>query len=133
MTLYRYIEIFRSSLTEVGSAVVFSGGRRFGGGGSGMGMGYGRPSPYDRGGDRFGGGNNGGRFQPRSSRNFKGGYSSNGSPGIRYQHKLFLITNIVVYLQIRVMGLLEAAVDGEAATETGAWTEAAVEAGTLSV
>lgn len=63
--LNRYIEIFRSSLSEINGAV---GGpnRRMG---SGPGMGYNsRPAPYDRG-DRFGGAN---RFQPNNSRNSRG-------------------------------------------------------------
>ncbi|XP_019869700.2 heterogeneous nuclear ribonucleoprotein H-like [Aethina tumida] len=69
---HRYIEIFRSSLSEVNSVVGFGGGggnRRMGGG-PGGGMFNPRPSPYDRG-DRYGGGG-GGRFQSRGSRNFKG-------------------------------------------------------------
>lgn len=65
--LSRYIEIFRSSLSERNGAV--GPNRRMN---SGPSMGYNsRPAPYDRG-DRFGGAN---RFQPsnnRSSRNFKG-------------------------------------------------------------
>ena len=64
--VYRYIEIFRSSLSEARAAVASiprgGGGRggghegryggidRYGGGGGG-----GRPSPYDRNVDRFGG------------------------------------------------------------------------------
>lgn len=70
--VHRYIEIFRSSLSEVNSVVGFGGGggnRRMGGG-PGGGMFNPRPSPYDRG-DRYGGGG-GGRFQSRGSRNFKG-------------------------------------------------------------
>ncbi|KAI4458856.1 heterogeneous nuclear ribonucleoprotein-related [Holotrichia oblita] len=73
----KYIEIFRSSLSEVNSVLGYSN-RRMGGGGS-MG-GYSRPGPYDRG-DRYGGGGGGGggsgRFHPRGSRSFKGGYSNN--------------------------------------------------------
>ncbi|XP_044742864.1 heterogeneous nuclear ribonucleoprotein F-like isoform X2 [Chrysoperla carnea] len=75
---HRYIEIFRSNLTEVQNACnLMCGGPGGGGGpnrrGSG-GMGFGmRPTPYDRG-DRFGGMN---RFQnnggPRNGRHFKGG------------------------------------------------------------
>ncbi|CAH1992733.1 unnamed protein product [Acanthoscelides obtectus] len=75
---HRYIEIFRSSLSEVNSMA--SGFESGGGPGSrgrmGGSLGYNtRPSPYDRG-DRYGQGMTG-RFQPRSSRSFKGaGYSS---------------------------------------------------------
>ena len=60
----RYIEIFRSSLSVVKGMMGYSNNnnsRRMNS----------RPGPYDRG-DRFGGG----RFQPRGSRNFKGGFSS---------------------------------------------------------
>lgn len=63
----RYIEIFRSSLSEARAAVASiprgGGGRGGGGGGSegrygggGDRYGGGRPSPYDRNVDRFGGG-----------------------------------------------------------------------------
>lgn len=66
--LYRYIEIFRSSLSEARAALASiprggggGGGRgggshegRFGGGGDRYGGG--RPSPYDRNVDRYGGG-----------------------------------------------------------------------------
>ena len=71
----RYIEIFRSSLSEVHSIIGLNN-RRMGSGGSGSGMGYStRPSPYDRG-DRYGSMN---RFQPRSSRSFKGAFFSNNT------------------------------------------------------
>ncbi|CAH0559214.1 unnamed protein product [Brassicogethes aeneus] len=67
---HRYIEIFRSSLSEingVGSGGGFGGNRRSSGGSFNS-----RPSPYDRG-DRYGGGGGGGRgFQSRGSRSFKG-------------------------------------------------------------
>ncbi|GJQ88331.1 hypothetical protein Trydic_g3807 [Trypoxylus dichotomus] len=75
---HRYIEIFRSSLSEVNSALGYSN-RRMGGGGGGSMGGYSRPGPYDRG-DRYGGGGGGGgggRFHPRGTRSFKGGYSNN--------------------------------------------------------
>ncbi|KAK9887206.1 hypothetical protein WA026_021049 [Henosepilachna vigintioctopunctata] len=65
---HRYIEIFRSSLSEVGSALGYPSRRQ---------APYNaRPSPYDRG-DRYGGGG-GGRFQTRGSRSFKGSNYSNG-------------------------------------------------------
>lgn len=78
MVFDRYIEIFRSSLSEVNSVLGYSGNnnRR-------VGMGYSRPGPYDRG-DRYGGGgggSSGGRFQPRGSRSFKGSSFSNNMPG----------------------------------------------------
>ncbi|XP_044262601.1 heterogeneous nuclear ribonucleoprotein H-like [Tribolium madens] len=60
---HRYIEIFRSSLSEVNSVLGYNNRR-----GSNSGLYNSRPSPYDRG-DRFGTSN---RFQSRSSRNFKG-------------------------------------------------------------
>jgi heterogeneous nuclear ribonucleoprotein F/H len=68
---HRYIEIFRSSLSEVNSVLGYSNRR----GGSNSGMYNSRPSPYDRG-DRFGNSN---RFQSRGSRNFKGANFSNNS------------------------------------------------------
>lgn len=82
MVFYRYIEIFRSSLSEVSGVLGYTGNnsRR-------MSMGYSRPGPYDRG-DRYGGGGGGGggggsgRFQPRS-RSFKGSSFSNNMPGMR--------------------------------------------------
>lgn len=78
-TIHRYIEIFRSSLSEVSSVIGFSNKRMSTGPGSGMGYNT-RPSPYERGGDRYGGGSN--RFQPRGSRMFKGASSySNNAPG----------------------------------------------------
>ncbi|RZC36291.1 heterogeneous nuclear ribonucleoprotein H [Asbolus verrucosus] len=70
---HRYIEIFRSSLSEVNSVLGYSNRR----GGSNSGMYNSRPSPYDRG-DRFGNSN---RFQSRGSRNFKGANFSNNSSG----------------------------------------------------
>lgn len=62
--VFRYIEIFRSSLSEARAAVASiprGGGGRGGGsegryGGGGDRYGGGRPSPYDRNVDRFGGG-----------------------------------------------------------------------------
>lgn len=64
---HRYIEIFRSSLNEVNGAT----------GNTWRKPGGFRPGPYDRG-DRFGGGGGGGgRYQPRSSRSFKGSNYSN--------------------------------------------------------
>lgn len=74
MTFIRYIEIFRSSLSEVNSVLGYTGNNRR------MGMGYSRPGPYDRG-DRYGGGGGSGRFQPRGSRSFKGSSFSNNMPG----------------------------------------------------
>ncbi|XP_018328130.1 heterogeneous nuclear ribonucleoprotein H-like isoform X2 [Agrilus planipennis] len=68
---HRYIEIFRSSLSEVSSVLGYNG-RRIGGGPGGMGYNS-RPSPYDRGDHRYGGMN---RFQSRGSRSFKGGFSN---------------------------------------------------------
>ncbi|CAH1137536.1 unnamed protein product [Phyllotreta striolata] len=75
---HRYIEIFRSSLSEVDSVLSYQnnssmgmgGGRRMGGGGGGgPGMFNSRPSPYDRD-NRYGG--NGGRFGgARGARSFK--------------------------------------------------------------
>ncbi|CAG9818032.1 unnamed protein product [Phaedon cochleariae] len=69
---HRYIEIFRSSLSEVNGASgggYQPGGRRGGsGGGGGLGSFGGRPGPYDRD-NRFG---NGGRFgSTRGSRSYK--------------------------------------------------------------
>lgn len=74
---HRYIEIFRSSLSEINGALGLGFNRRGGGGGGGGGGSGGngpgffnsRPGPYDRG-DRYGGG--GSRFQSRGSRSFKG-------------------------------------------------------------
>ncbi|XP_045467613.1 heterogeneous nuclear ribonucleoprotein H2-like [Harmonia axyridis] len=68
---HRYIEIFRTSLSEIASALGYTGSRRSGSFNP-------RPSPYDRG-DRYGGGGGGGvgRFQGRGSRNFKGSNFSN--------------------------------------------------------
>ncbi|KAL1501944.1 hypothetical protein ABEB36_007170 [Hypothenemus hampei] len=74
---HRYIEIFRSSLSEINSALGYGG--RSGGGPPPRGppMCFGsRPGPYDRG-DRFAG--SGGRFPTRGSRNFKGANLSNNS------------------------------------------------------
>ncbi|KAF5270437.1 hypothetical protein FQR65_LT05625 [Abscondita terminalis] len=68
---HRYIEIFRSSLSEVQS-VLGVNSRRMGNGNSGMGYNS-RPSPYDRS-DRYGNIN---RFQPRGSRSYKGALFSN--------------------------------------------------------
>ncbi|XP_022913164.1 heterogeneous nuclear ribonucleoprotein H isoform X2 [Onthophagus taurus] len=69
---HRYIEIFRSSLSEVNSVLGYSYRRMGGSGGGGGGSigSYSRPGPYDRG-DRYGSGG-GGRFQARGSRSFKG-------------------------------------------------------------
>ncbi|XP_018574155.1 heterogeneous nuclear ribonucleoprotein H isoform X1 [Anoplophora glabripennis] len=70
---HRYIEIFRSSLSEVNSVLGYQGRR----GGSGSGMYNSRPGPYDRDRDRYG---SSGRFQSRGSRSFKGAnFSNNGS------------------------------------------------------
>ncbi|XP_072401410.1 heterogeneous nuclear ribonucleoprotein H isoform X1 [Diabrotica undecimpunctata] len=78
---HRYIEIFRSSLSEVDTVMSFQGnsmgvsGRRMGGGSS---MFSSRPGPYDRD-PRYGGGG-GGRFgNSRGSRSFKD-YSSYDRP-----------------------------------------------------
>ncbi|KAB0801900.1 hypothetical protein PPYR_04086 [Photinus pyralis] len=77
---HRYIEIFRSSLSEVQSVVGINN-RRMGGGGGGPGMGYNsRPGPYDRG-DRYGNMN---RFQSRGSRSFKGSLFSNNVSDRKY-------------------------------------------------
>ncbi|CAG9764928.1 unnamed protein product [Ceutorhynchus assimilis] len=70
---HRYIEIFRSSSSEVNSAVGF--GPRDGPPSRGPPFGS-RPGPYDRG-DRFGNNNGGGRFLQRGSRSFKGANMSN--------------------------------------------------------
>lgn len=75
---HRYIEIFRSSLSEINSALGYAprGGppiRGPPGGAFGS-----RPGPYDRG-DRFGG-PFGSRFPTRGSRSFKGANLSNISP-----------------------------------------------------
>lgn len=89
---HRYIEIFRSSLSEVNSVLVYpnrrggNGGGGGGGGGGGLagggsGMFNSRPSPYERNNDRYGGG--GGRFQSRGSRSFKGANFSNNLSGYK--------------------------------------------------
>lgn len=67
---HRYIEIFRSSLSEIQNVLGYQTGRRSGGFNS-------RPGPYDRE-SRYGGG---GRFQSRGSRSFKGSNFSNNGPG----------------------------------------------------
>ncbi|KAF7268050.1 heterogeneous nuclear ribonucleoprotein glorund [Rhynchophorus ferrugineus] len=74
---HRYIEIFRSSLSEVNSAIGYEGrggppNRGPPGGGFNN-----RPGPYDRG-DRFG--SSGGRYPPRGSRSFKGANHGNINP-----------------------------------------------------
>ncbi|XP_066249366.1 heterogeneous nuclear ribonucleoprotein H [Euwallacea similis] len=66
---HRYIEIFRSSLSELNEALGYA--PRNGPPARGPATTFGnRPGPYDRG-DRFGG-PGGGRFLPRGNRNFKG-------------------------------------------------------------
>lgn len=69
---HRYIEIFRSSLSEIQNVLGYQG-RRSGGYNS-------RPGPYDRE-SRYGGGG-GGRYQSRGSRSFKGANFSNNGPGM---------------------------------------------------
>lgn len=71
--IHRYIEIFRSSLSEIQNVLGYQTGRRPGGFNS-------RPGPYDRE-SRYGGGGGGGRFQSRGSRSFKGANFSNNGPG----------------------------------------------------
>lgn len=79
--LHRYIEIFRSSLSEIQNVLGYQR-RRSGGFNS-------RPGPYDRE-SRYGGGGGGGgggRFQSRGSRSFKGANFSNNGPGtVSYYH-----------------------------------------------
>lgn len=83
MYLRRYIEIFRSSLSEINSALGY--GPRASPPLRGPPFPFGsRPGPYDRtdrfgggGGGGYGGGGGGGRFPARGSRSFKGANFSN--------------------------------------------------------
>ncbi|XP_032791605.1 heterogeneous nuclear ribonucleoprotein H2 isoform X1 [Daphnia magna] len=103
---HRYIEIFRSSLSEARAALASiprggggGGGRgggshegRFGGGGDRYGGG--RPSPYDRNVDRYGGGpgqmrHGGGHMRRREDPYMRGGDWGNGGGPPRYMEPSF--------------------------------------------